>query len=349
MSVVTREDLHRRLKGVAPDQLDPLYLLHGAEDYLRDRAAAAITEVALKDASLREFNEATLSLGQGSAQEAIGIAEQLPMMASRRVVRATDFARLRESEEEALLRYVARPSPTTVMIFLADELDKRRRVSKALLDACVAVEFAPLGDAELITWARNTLKREMKAEADDRTLAHVIALTGSSVRRITNELDKLTTAALPSNRITMELVEQLVGRSREHSNFELSDHLLTGNRERALATLRLLFEQGSEPLMLLGLIASHYRRLAHAKDLMAHGAPVEQVTRTLGIHFSKREQFLATARRSDTRELTRAVELIAAADLGIKTSLGGGCASGSRLQIEMLICELTAQAKRVAA
>ncbi len=347
MPALTREDLNRRLKSGAPPE--PLYLLYGAEDFLRDRAAQVITDHALKDASLREFNEATFSLAGRDVQEAIGAAEQLPMMTERRVVRITDFAKLPETDEAPLLNYIARPSQTTTVIFIADELDRRRRVSKALLDACVSIEFAALGDAELMAWARGMLKRELQAEADERVLGHVIALTGASVRRLANELNKLAAAALPNRQITMESVESLVGHSREHSNFELSDHLLAGNREQALHTLRLLLDDRAEPLMLLGLIASHYHRLALAKDLMARGAPGEQVTRTLGVHYSKREQFLSTARRADAHDLECAIKRLAVTDLAIKSSFGGGGTSGARLQLELLVCELTGTSKKVAA
>ena len=124
MGTITREELRRRLKG---GQIDPLYLLFGPEDYLRDAAVRVITDAALKGAALREFNESGFSLATADVQQAIAAAEQLPMMAARRVVRVSDFARLREADEEALARYVTRPAESSVVIFVADELDKRRR------------------------------------------------------------------------------------------------------------------------------------------------------------------------------------------------------------------------------
>ncbi|HEX8475672.1 MAG TPA: DNA polymerase III subunit delta [Pyrinomonadaceae bacterium] len=333
MTTLSREDLKRALRA---GRIEPLYLLHGAEDYLRNAAARAITEAALKGASLREFNETSFSLSSVDVQQAIAAAEQLPMMAERRVVRVSDFARLREADEGALLRYIARPVESSVVIFIADELDKRRKLSKSLLDACASVEFAPLRDAELATWARGRLK-ELKADADDRTLHQIIALTGASVRQLSNELDKLATAALPSGRITMELVDALVGRSRELSNFELTDYLIARNRQRALETLRRLLDDGSEPLMLVGLLASSYHRLALAKELMSRGTPNEEVFRVASVPYSKREEFLATARRTDLATLTRRIRRIAAADLAIKTSQ-----ATPRMQLEMLVCELSA-------
>ena len=332
MSALTREKLKTELRG---GRVEPLYLLFGAESYLRDRAARAIADAALKGASLREFNESTYSLATVDVQQAIAAAEQLPMMAERRVVHITEFARLGESNEGALLRYLDRPAESSTVIFLADELDKRRKLSKSLLEKCTSVEFAELSDGELATWAKSHLK-ELKAETDERTLRQIIALVGRSVRQLSTELEKLTAAALPSGYISMELVDALVGRSRELSNFELTDHLVARNRKRALETLGRLLDDGAEPLMLIGLLASNYHRLALAKDLMARGAAREEVFRLVPMPQHKREDFLATARRAEAHELALRIRRIAAADLAIKTSQ-----ATPRLQLELLVCELS--------
>ena len=333
MGTITREELWKRLKA---GQVGPLYLLFGPEGYLRDAAARAVTDLALKGAALREFNETIYSLAGTDVQQAIAAAEQLPMMAARRVVRVTEFARLREADEGALVRYLARPVESTTVIFVADALDKRLRLSKQLLDVCTSVEFAALPDAELAAWAKSRLK-DLRADADERTLRQIIALSGQSVRQLSTELEKLSTAALPTGHITMELVETLVGRSRELSNFELTDHLIARNRKRALETLGRLLDDGVEPLMLTGLLASSFHRLALAKDLMTRGVAKEEVFRLVPMPQSKRGDFLATARRADSRDLARRIRRIAAADLSIKTSQ-----ATPRIQLEMLVCELSA-------
>jgi len=338
MASITREELWRRLKG---GRVEPLYLLFGPENYLRAAAVRAISDAALKDATLREFNESSFSLASMDVQGAIAAAEQLPMMGARRVVRVTDFARLREPDEEALVRYVTRPSDTSVVVFVADALDKRLKLSKTLLETCTSIEFAPLADSELAAWARDRL-RHLGANADERTLRQIIALTGASVRQLATELEKLSTAALPSGLISMEMVDAFVGRSRELSNFELSDHLIAGDRRRALETLAKILDDGAEPIMLIGLLASNFHRLALAKDLMSRGAPNDEVFRLVPMPQGKRAGFLATARRADSDELTRRIGRIAQADLAIKSSLGGGGDRGSRLQLEMLVCELSA-------
>lgn len=329
MKTLTRTELDRSLR----EGLRPLYLLLGPEIYLRRVAAQTITETALSRTMLREFNESAFSLLSDPVQSAVAAAEQLPMMSEMRVVRIRDFARLREADEDILIRYLNNPSPTTVMIFIADDLDKRKKSSKVLLDTCTVVEFSPLKDAEAKTWAKSRLK-ELKVSADDQVLSDLIRLVGTDVQTLANELEKLASAAATTNRITVDHVDELIGRSRELSNFELADHLMAGNRKKALETLHRLLEDGAEPVMLVGLIAGNYHRLALGKHLLARGGR-EEVFRNISLPPFKRDSYISTLQRSTAAKIARGIQLTAATDLAIKTSQ-----ATPRLQLEMLVCEL---------
>ena len=330
MKSQTRVELERSLR----DAPQPLYLLVGPERFLRDAAARSITDAALVGTLLREFNEASFNLLRDSVQSAIAAAEQLPMMSERRVVRIRDFARLRESDEETLIRYLNNPAPSSVVIFIADDLDKRKKATKVLLDTCVVVDFPPLKDVEAKAWARTRLK-DLKVTADDSVLSEIISLVGTDVQTLFNELDKLASAVAGTGRITSAAVDELIGRSRELSNFELGDHLLASNRKRALETLYRLLDDGAEPVMLIGLIAGNYHRLALAKHLLAKGGR-EEVFRNVSVPPFKRDAYIANLQRNDAFKIARGLQLTAAADLAIKTSQ-----ATPRLQLEILVCELT--------
>jgi DNA polymerase-3 subunit delta len=335
MKTANRAELQRALKQ---DQLEPLYLLVGCEGYLRDELAREITDAALRDTLLREFNETTFSLLTGGAQSAIAAAEQLPMMSSRRVVQIKDFAKVREADEEVLTRYLKNPAPSSVVIFNAPDLDKRRILTKALLDNCLVVDFPALKDGEAMKWIKARL-RELKITADDQALSDIVTLVGTDVQTLQSELDKLASAAGESKRITLEMVEDLIGRSRELSNFELGDQLLGRNRKAALETLHRLLEGGAESIMLIGLIASNFHRLALAKDALTRGSAAD-VFKSVPMPFFKRDAFMNTLRRIDANRIAHGLKLIAAADLAIKTSVAGSSPKGPRLQIEILVCEL---------
>jgi DNA polymerase III subunit delta len=337
MSSLTRPQLDASLKA---GRVDPLYLLTGCESYLRETAARAITETALAGTLLREFNESSFSLLSDNASAAIAVAEQLPMMSERLVVRIRDFAKLREADEEIIIRYLKNPSPSSVVIFIADDLDKRKNLTKTLLSACTVVDFPAVKDAEAKGWARTRLK-ELKTSADDRVVTEIVRLVGTDLQTLNSQLEKLAAAAIETGIITMQLVDELIDHSRELSNFDLGDQLIAGERRRALKTLHHLLEDEVPPVMLIGLIAGNYHRLAVAKELMQRGRRDEAGRLVYGSP-EKKDAFFNTLRRRDAARIARDIKLIADADLAIKTSQGGGGMKGAKLQLQMLVCELSA-------
>lgn len=343
--VFSREDLRNQLKR---REIAPVYVLFGPETHLRDIAAKTITDFAFGEGDLRDFNETNFSLNtDGNLGRALAAAEQLPMMATRRVIRVTDLRisatgirdTITEDHEPLLSAYLESPSPSSVVIFVADELNGVRKMGKFLRDKTTTVEFARLEDRQLAEWARKQVN-DAGAEIDERTLNLLLSRTGSDVRRLTNEINKLSAAAMPAKVITTEQIDALVPNSREISNFDLTDHLVAGRKSQALTVLRKILDDGAEPLALLGLISYNYRRLLMAKEMMSRGADRGAVAGAVKLRYNDQEAFLAAARRADMRGLTGAIERLANTDLAIKTSKGGGGPAGGRMQIEMLVCEL---------
>lgn len=341
MAILTREQLRNQIRS---GEVAPVYLFFGAETYLRDLAVKTIADKMFSEGDLREFNETEISLNDSDLRDALAAADQLPMMASRRVVRITEVRvsdtgrkeTIKEEHETALAKYLDNPNESSVVFFIADDLDKRRKVSKLLLEKCTAVEFTALNDQEIVAYLRDRLK-DFGVNADDNVLRHLVMLVGNDLRKVSSELEKLAVASLPDGIITNELVDQLISNARELSNFALTDHLLAKNRARALETVHKLLDDGAEPVMLLGLIASNYHRLALVKDLMKQGVDRKDVARAVNMPYSKQDEFMAMARRLEPEKMSHILRRMAEVDLAIKTSL-----ATPRLQIEMLVCELTA-------
>jgi DNA polymerase-3 subunit delta len=341
---ITREQLREQLRR---REIAPVYVLYGAETYLRDIAAKTIGELSFGKEDFRDFNDDSFSLTiPDNIRNAIAAANQLPMMAQRRVVRITEVRvgvsankdTLKEDYLDALSAYLKNPSPSSVVVFVADELNGNRKVGKLIRENAVSVDFTQLDDADLLKWARTKLE-ESSAEMDDRTLRHLIALVGPDVRRLTIEIEKLATSALPEKTINVDLIDSLVANVREIPNFDLTDNLVGGNRNKAIQVLTKILDDGAEPIALIGLLSYNFRRLLIAKDMMERGADRGTVTKAAKL-YGNPEHFLTTARRADLAKLKHAVVRLAETDLAIKTSIGGSGPKGSRLQLEMLVCEL---------
>lgn len=331
MTIRSKNELRVQLKS---GEIARTYLLFGAENYQRDLAVKTIADLVLKDAELREFNESDFRLSETELASALAAAEQFPMMATRRVIKIRELNKLKEADEDILTKYLTNPSDFTVLIFIADDLDKRTKTAKLLLENCYAVEFPELKVGECVSFVNDRF-RELEIKTDPSVAQQLVGLTGNDLQKITNEIEKLAVASLPEKVITTELVENLVANTGEISNFEISDALLKGNRLHSLKTLKKLLDDGVEPLMLLGLIAGHYHRLFLAKDMMRSGVDRKEVARAINLPYFKQEDFLASARREETEKLVWKLRRIFDADLAIKTSQ-----ATPRLQIEMLVAEL---------
>jgi len=341
--ILTREQLREQVQR---RELAPVYVLYGEETYLRDRAAKAIAEACFSKDDLRDFNEAEFSLAVSeNLQRAIAAAEQFPMMSQKRLVRIKDVSiaasaardTLREEHEKALNTYLESPSATSVVIFIANELNGTRKMTKLLKNLASVIEFSQLDEAGLRSWAEGIFRRN-GVVIDKNAVSLLASLCGGDVARLESEAQKLITAALPEKTVTIELIETLVADHRELSNFALNDELNLGRREAAIKALEKVLGDGAEPLMILGSLSYNFRKLAIVKGMMERGVERGEIARQMGVRYSQQEAYFAAARRTERTSLTYFVKRIADVDLAIKTSKGG--TDGPRKQLEMLVSEI---------
>jgi len=332
----------KRPGGITPDELekaiksgriDPLYLFLGEELYLKQRALKML--ISTVDEASRSFNVDFFSIGQSGINAAISTARQLPMVSPRRIVVIRDFDKLSEYDQETLEEYLKRPVETSCVIFEAESLDQRRRISTALVKSCAVVSFNPLSEKELQQWVENYL-REIGCSIETNALGALIGLVGTELINITRELDKLVTYVGRVRRITFPDVEALVVRLRQHSNFELGDAILAGERKRALKLLHRQLEDGSEPVAIVGMLAYSYRRMLIAKQMMARHVLRDEIAREIRMSPYQVSNYLAQVRQIELDRILFGIQRISEVDLAIKTSL-----ATPRLQLEFLICELT--------
>src|SRR5688572_26923928 len=88
MPIVTTDALRNSLRK---REIAPVYVVYGVETYLRDLAVKTISDKSFEEGELRDFNESDFTLNtEGNLTIALAAANQLPMMARRRVIRIND-------------------------------------------------------------------------------------------------------------------------------------------------------------------------------------------------------------------------------------------------------------------
>jgi len=336
-AIKSQSEFHRKLQS---GQIAPLYLFEGPEKYLRDQALKKLIETAV-DQSVRDFNFATISVAQGNLDDALAMARQFPMISERRMVVVTSFEAINDDRQLELLKdYLRAPVETTVLVFVSDALDNRRNIATMLRKTCAVVSFEPLDDREAAPqWIRDYVARA-GGFIEPAAAAYLVGMVGVDLLRLSSELDKLMNYVGAKGRIGKEEIDLLVLNSREHSNFELTDAILDGDRRRALNLLDRIYANASErpetlSLFILGAIASQYRKALAAKELMRQNAPNSEVAKAVGMSPYAVTRFNERARKMETERILKGIARIAQTDVALKTSL-----ATPRLQLEMLICEL---------
>jgi DNA polymerase-3 subunit delta len=342
-SRASQAEFHRRLKA---GRIDPVYLLEGSESYLRDTALRELIEAAV-DPALQDFNLTMISVSAGDLDRALAVALQLPMMAARRAVVVSGFEQINDERQLELLKnYLRDPGLTTSLIFVTDGLDNRRAIATLLRKSAFVVSFAPLEEKESAPrWIADYVARA-GVRIDESAAAYLVGTIGADLRRLVNEAEKLINYVGERGRITRAEIDELVRYSREHSNFELSDAVIDGDRRRALRLLDHIFANPPEApsalaLMMIGALARAYRQLLTAKELMRQDAPNSEIAKAVGLSPYIVTRLNERARRMDEEGIRRGIVRIAEADLALKTSL-----AVPRLQLEFLICELCPEGER---
>jgi DNA polymerase III subunit delta len=254
----------------------------------------------------------------------------MPMMCDRRIVVVRELDKIKEDGQELALEYLKSPAPSSTVVFQAVSPDKRRKLTTELVKRCVVVSFDLLDEARVGKWAEGYLK-DRGCGIEPSALRLLIALAGNGLTRLANDLDKLAAYA-GGGAIDSAAVQELVPRAREHTNWELWDAIITRDRKRSLKLMQRLLDD-SDPLPILGSLASLYRRMLTGKELVDRGASSQEIVKATGQY---KQTFVSLLRRTPRAELVRGLKRIAEVDNAIKNS-----EATPRLQMEYLIAELT--------
>jgi len=161
------------------------------------------------------------------------------------------------------------------LILTAGAVDKRKRLFKAVADRGVVMQFSRSRTEEkqkdrMLEAAGSVLRRRGKS-MDPEAMIALGRKTGFELRKSMAELEKIIAYTGERKRIEEADVEDVVGRTKEDSIFELTASLTAKNPSQALLTLKDLLDQGVHPLVILAMITREMRFLLHASLLLATG------------------------------------------------------------------------------
>jgi DNA polymerase-3 subunit delta len=344
--------------------LRPGYLLVGDELFLLDRCRAAVLK-AFVPHDLRDFCLSDLDLASTSIYEVLDRAQTPSLMAPFQVIFVRNVRQLytrgaKKDEFAALDRYFRSPNPQALILFIADFLripsdprrmemdDKNRfeRLTETLGEHCGMVELARVNEEDAMRWTVATAL-DGGARMDPDAARELVDALGADMMLISSELEKLLLYTLGHGRITLGDVETMVLAAKQRSLYELTDAISARDRVRALALLQGLLnssDAGEDAAIgHLYMLARTFRQMLVIleKNVRDSRAIWQALWQGFRMPPFAADDLIRQARRyKSRRELTRALRLVARADLELRSS-----PPDKRLVLERLVYELASEPK----
>jgi len=344
--------------------LRPGYVLVGDEAFLFDRCRGAVVK-GFVPADLRDFCLSEFDLAGTSIFEVLDRAQTPSLMSPFQVIFVRGVKHLytrgaKKEEFAALDRYFRSPNPQALLIFVADfvripsdarrmEMDDKNRferLTETLGEYCGMVELARVNEEDAMRWTVATAQQAgLRVEPD--AARELVDALGADMLMISSELEKLMLYTQGRGRITLGDVETMVLGAKQRSLYELTDAISLRDRARALAVLHGLLnssEAGEDAAIgHLYMLARTFRQMLVIleKNVRDSRAIWQALWQGFRMPPFAADDLIRQARRyKSRRDLTRALKLIARADLELRSS-----PPDKRLVLERLVYELASEPK----
>ncbi len=207
MAALTLDVLLRSLKKGARIS-EPVYLLYGDEDVLKDEAIRALVDTAVGANS--DFNLDVRFAPDLTPESFHALVNTLPMLADRRavVLRGVEQLGKRKTKlRDEVVRYLAAPNPTTVLVLVVAAGEEP---DPDLVRASASVAMEPLAAERVPRWIQHrttTLGITLAPDAAELLQKAV----GNDLTTLSRELEKLAGLTAGTGRsVTAEDVSSLV-------------------------------------------------------------------------------------------------------------------------------------------
>lgn len=339
------KDLFKALKQ---GDIKSLYLFTGPEQLLirqaLDRIIAAVVEP-----DYAEFNLIWIDGEEVGADRLFSDMETLPFFQDRKIIIVKDAPyfkstqdKLSDVQKEKLEKLLSAPSADTVLVFLAPQTDKRKKVSKALSANGVWISFDALERSDFEKWltAQVASGNHTISAAETKYLAEVTGYLDKGSERtlqdIATNLEKLFGYLGNTKEVTRESIDVVFEKPLEYNIFAMVDHVADGKISNALSMLRELQMDGEADIKILFMIARHYRILLR----MILGAQEGLSEKDLGVRAGVQpflvKKNLAQAKRIGFQGIKNALYQILDADRAMKTGR-----VNPEIGLEMLMIQLS--------
>ena len=301
---------------------------------MRDRALEQLRQNYLEPGA-EDFN---LDIVEGAAiapHSLTDLANALPTFASWRIVVVRDAHKLSAQFLDQLLPYLKDPSPSTLLVFVGDKVDKRKKFFQEIQKSGALVEFKEMYENQIPAFVKEQAHLAGVGLTEE-AMVLFCRRVGTHLQEIQAEIVKLATYLGDSELADVADIEEIVSQTRSENVFKLTDAIGERRSKEALNLLRKLLDDGEAPLMIVVMLTRYYRQLWSACELIGQGLGKNEMARKVGINPYFLDGLLAQARRSSVAQCRYVFDRLLETDLALKSSGAHPAALLDRLVLDMV-------------
>ncbi|MFH1654510.1 MAG: DNA polymerase III subunit delta [Pseudomonadota bacterium] len=295
-----------------------IYLLVGEERFLADRSIEMIRGK-LSQSQSSELSSLSLTGKEVKANRVVEALNSMSLLGGTNTVIIRDGEKVSSNVLNDLIEYIEHPNPNSLLIIQAVKLDGRSRFVKEAQKSGTVIECKPLYQNKLPYWVSIEAKRFKKRIAQDAS-EYLSEIVGSDLGQLSQSLERLSYYIGERPMIELKDVEEVISETSQKSIFDLTDALGGKAWEGMLKLLNNLIENNQVPLMILSMIARHFRILVKAKELTKRRITSQEAASYLGVHPFFVERYLGQAKNFTSQELKDVFFNLSQADRKLKSS-----------------------------
>ncbi|MCR4718632.1 MAG: DNA polymerase III subunit delta [Firmicutes bacterium] len=270
-------------KQLKSGEFGNLYLFFGEETFVKDSYVKYMQGL-VPDDGFSDFNQIFIDGSDAEFDRIDDAIDSFPVMAEKKVIiiknsgifkpKITGGDEVRDFWQKRLSNL----PDFVILIFDEQEADKRSSLYKLVSKHGLAVEFSYMKDYELVAWiVRETQKNGKKISKS--TAEYLLSLCDPGISNIKNELLKLFNYC--GDEIYQSDVEKVVSKPLSVVIFDITDAILKGDRDSAVATLLKLQENKVSAFNVMYLLSSNFDKLLRCKLLLKENATYDAIASKL--------------------------------------------------------------------
>ncbi|MCX8012401.1 MAG: DNA polymerase III subunit delta [Desulfobacterota bacterium] len=322
------------------ESLLPFYYFYGEDKYLKNKAIEILLS-RLGEKVIRGLNFEIFLSSEISLINIIDHARTIPLLGKRKIILLKAAEELPPENHHQLACYLKNPTLKTTLVLISSDINFRHKGSRSVLQLItnysgygMVVEFNHPYNKEIPYWI-NYLAKEQGKSIDSPAIALLQELIGNNLQEISQEIEKLALFVGERKEITTQDVMQVTSPLGIKSVFDLVEYIGNKKLSPALILLSQLLASGEQPLKILGLIASNFRKLIKARLLLEQGKNQSEIKSLLNMQEWIWRKFYPQINKFSPEMLENCIQKIWETDFTLKTQ-----GTPSKLLLERLVMDL---------